>query len=104
VFGNGFQVADLALSQNYDAVLWSGQHVVSISMNPKTDGQSRRNDASTQSPARLMHSPRFGEALSTLRLSNKRGCRRRWRFEPQDVRQLLRFTVREKTITVKFAA
>jgi hypothetical protein len=39
-------------------------------MNPKTDGQSRRNDASTQSAARLTHLPRFGEALITLRLSD----------------------------------
>lgn len=39
VFVDGVQVADLALSQSYDAVLRPGQHVVSISMNPKTDGQ-----------------------------------------------------------------
>ena len=39
VFIDGVQVADLELSQSYDAVLRPGQHVVSISMNPKTDGQ-----------------------------------------------------------------
>ncbi len=39
VFVDGVQVADLGLSQSYDAVLRPGQHVLSISMNPKTDGQ-----------------------------------------------------------------
>jgi hypothetical protein len=39
VFIDGVQVADLELSQSYDAVLPPGQHVLSISMNPKTDGQ-----------------------------------------------------------------
>jgi hypothetical protein len=39
VFLDGVQVADLGLSQSYDAVLRPGQHVLSISMNPKTDGQ-----------------------------------------------------------------
>ena len=39
VFVDGVQVADLELSQSYDAVLPPGQHVLSISMNPKTDGQ-----------------------------------------------------------------
>ena len=39
VFIDGVQVADLELSQSYDAVLRPGQHVLSISMNPKTDGQ-----------------------------------------------------------------
>ena len=39
VFIDDVQVADLELSQSYDAVLRPGQHVVSISMNPKTDGQ-----------------------------------------------------------------
>jgi hypothetical protein len=39
VFVDGVQVADLELSQSYDAVLRPGQHVLSISMNPKTDGQ-----------------------------------------------------------------
>jgi hypothetical protein len=36
VFVDGVQVAELALSQSYDAVLRPGPHVVSISMNPKT--------------------------------------------------------------------
>jgi len=39
VFIDDVQVADLELSQSYDAVLRPGQHVLSISMNPKTDGQ-----------------------------------------------------------------
>ena len=39
VFIDGVQVADLELSQSYDALLRPGQHVLSISMNPKTDGQ-----------------------------------------------------------------
>jgi hypothetical protein len=39
VFIDGVQVADLELSQSYDEVLRPGQHVLSISMNPKTDGQ-----------------------------------------------------------------
>jgi hypothetical protein len=39
VFIDGVQVADLELSQSYDVVLRPGQHVLSISMNPKTDGQ-----------------------------------------------------------------
>jgi hypothetical protein len=39
VFVDGVQVANLELSQSYYAVLRPGQHVLSISMNPKTDGQ-----------------------------------------------------------------
>jgi hypothetical protein len=39
VFIDGVQVADLELSQSYDEVLRPGQHVLSISINPKTDGQ-----------------------------------------------------------------
>ena len=39
VFVDGVQVADLGLSQNYDAVLTPGAHVVSITTNPKTYGQ-----------------------------------------------------------------
>jgi len=39
VFVDGVQVADLELSQSYDAALRPGEHVLSISMNPKTDGQ-----------------------------------------------------------------
>ena len=39
VFVDGVQVAELELSQSYDAVLRPGPHVLSISMNPKTDGQ-----------------------------------------------------------------
>jgi hypothetical protein len=48
VFVDGVQVAELELSQSYDSVLPPGQHVVSITMNPKTDGQKpaqRRVDA-----------------------------------------------------------
>src|ERR1700737_1447726 len=48
VFVDGVQVAELDLSQNYDAVLPAGPHVVSISVNPKTYGQKptqRRVDA-----------------------------------------------------------
>jgi hypothetical protein len=48
VFVDGVRVAELELSQSYDAVLSPGAHVVSISMNPKTDGQKpthRRVDA-----------------------------------------------------------
>ena len=81
VFVVGVQVAELELSQSYNAVLRLGQHVLSITMNPKTSGQrGRLNDASTQSSARLTHSRRFGEALITLRLRSKRGCRRRSRL------------------------
>ena len=39
VFVDGVQVAELELSQSYDAVLPPGEHVLSISINPKTDGQ-----------------------------------------------------------------
>jgi hypothetical protein len=39
VFVDGVQVAELELSQSYDAVLRPGEHVLSISINPKTDGQ-----------------------------------------------------------------
>jgi len=39
VFIDGVQVADLELSQSCDVVLRPAQHVLSISMNPKTDGQ-----------------------------------------------------------------
>ena len=39
MFVDDVQVADRALSQSCDAVLRPGQHVVSISVNPKTDGQ-----------------------------------------------------------------
>ena len=48
VFVDGVQVAELELSQSYDAVLPPGQHLLSISMNPKTKGQKptqRRVDA-----------------------------------------------------------
>src|SRR4030088_1272652 len=48
VFVDGVQVADLGLSQNYDAVLRPGQHLVSIMTSPKTVGQKptqRRVDA-----------------------------------------------------------
>jgi hypothetical protein len=48
VFVDGVQVAELDLSQSYDAVLPPGPHVVSISVNPKTYGQKptqRRVDA-----------------------------------------------------------
>ena len=48
VFVDGVQVAELELSQNYDAVLPPGEHVVSITTNPKTYGQKpsqRRVDA-----------------------------------------------------------
>jgi hypothetical protein len=41
VFVDGVQVADLELSQSYDAMLPPGQHLVSISMNPKTEGQKQ---------------------------------------------------------------
>ena len=39
VFVDGVQVAELELSQSYDAVLPPGEHVLSISINPKADGQ-----------------------------------------------------------------
>jgi hypothetical protein len=39
VFVDGVQVAELELSQSYDAVLRPGEHVLSVSINPKTDGQ-----------------------------------------------------------------
>jgi hypothetical protein len=39
VFVDGVQVAQLELSQSYDTVLPAGQHMLSISINPKTDGQ-----------------------------------------------------------------
>jgi hypothetical protein len=48
VFVDGVQVADLGLSQSYDAVLRPGQHLVSIMTSPKTVGQKptqRRVDA-----------------------------------------------------------
>jgi hypothetical protein len=48
VFVDGVQVAELELSQSYDAVLPPGPHLLTISMNPKTEGQKptqRRVDA-----------------------------------------------------------
>lgn len=39
VFVDGVQVAELELSQSYDEVLPPGEHVLSISINPKTDRQ-----------------------------------------------------------------
>ncbi len=39
VFVDGVQVAELELSQSYAAVLPPGEHVLSISINPKTYGQ-----------------------------------------------------------------
>ena len=39
VLVDGVQVAELELSQSYDAVLPPGQHLLSISMNPRTEGQ-----------------------------------------------------------------
>jgi len=39
VFVDGVEVAQLELSQRYDAVLRPGEHVLSISINPKTDRQ-----------------------------------------------------------------
>jgi hypothetical protein len=48
LFIDGVQVADLGLNQSYDAVLRPGQHVLSISTNPKFYGQRptpRRVDA-----------------------------------------------------------
>ena len=39
VFVDGVQGADLGLSENYNAVLPPGPHVVSITTNPKTYGQ-----------------------------------------------------------------
>jgi hypothetical protein len=39
VFVDGVEVAELELSQHYDAVLRPGDHVLSISINPKTAGQ-----------------------------------------------------------------
>ena len=39
VFVDGVAVAELELSQSYDAMLRPGEHVLSISINPKTDGQ-----------------------------------------------------------------
>jgi hypothetical protein len=48
VFVDGVQVAELELSQSYDAVLRPGQHVLSVSINPKNSGQKptqRRVDA-----------------------------------------------------------
>jgi hypothetical protein len=48
VFVDGVQVAELEVSQSYDAMLPPGQHLLSISMNPKTERQrptQRRVDA-----------------------------------------------------------
>ena len=39
VFVDGVQVAELELSQSYDAAVPPGEHVVSITINPKTNGQ-----------------------------------------------------------------
>jgi hypothetical protein len=36
---DGVQVADIGVNQSYDAVLPPGQHVLTISTNPKTYGQ-----------------------------------------------------------------
>jgi hypothetical protein len=77
VFVDGVQVAELELSQSYDAVLPPGQHLVSISMNPKMEGQKPTQSKSTRSPARLTHLELFGEVPDTLRLSNEGRCRRR---------------------------
>lgn len=47
---DGVQVAELALSQNYDAVLPPGEHVLSISINPRTDGQRLTQRSVTAKP------------------------------------------------------
>jgi hypothetical protein len=39
VFVDGVQVAELEVSQSYDAMLPPGQHLLSISVNPKTERQ-----------------------------------------------------------------
>jgi hypothetical protein len=39
VIVDGVEVAELELSESYDAVLPPGEHVLTISINPKTDGQ-----------------------------------------------------------------
>jgi hypothetical protein len=48
LFVDGVQVAELELSQSYDAVLPPGEHVLSITINPRAHGQKpthRRVDA-----------------------------------------------------------
>ena len=48
VFVDSVQVAELDFSQSYDAMLPPGQHLLTISMNPKAEGQKptqRRVDA-----------------------------------------------------------
>ena len=50
VFVDGVQVAELELSQNYDAVLPPGEHVLSISANPKADKQRATQRRVTAKP------------------------------------------------------
>jgi hypothetical protein len=52
VFVDGVQVAELELSQNYDAVLPAGEHVLSISINPKIDGQRQTQRRVTAKPGK----------------------------------------------------
>src|ERR1700736_6447107 len=53
VFVDGVQVAELELSQSYDAVLPPGQHLVSISMNPKMEGQKPTQRQVDAKPGKL---------------------------------------------------
>jgi len=43
---DGVQVAVLGINQNYDGALPPGKHVLSISTNPKTDGQDSPSEIS----------------------------------------------------------
>ena len=71
VFIDGVQVADLELSQSYDALLRPGQHVLSISMNPKTDGQKPTQRHVNAKPGETYAFTAVWRSAESLRLSNK---------------------------------
>jgi hypothetical protein len=53
VFVDGVQVAELELGQSYDAVLPPGEHVLSISINPKTYGRRPTQRRVTAKPGQI---------------------------------------------------
>ena len=71
VFIDGVQVADLELSQSYDALLRPGQHVLSISMNPKTDGQRPTQRRVNAKSGETYAFTAVWRSAESLRLSNK---------------------------------
>jgi len=50
---DGVQVADLGINQNYDAALSPGKHVLAITTNPKTYGDSPSQIALNAKPGKI---------------------------------------------------